>query len=280
METDEDQPSWEEAVRWYRTQATAKDVRDNYFDLPVLEAAKRFASSREFAAVHRILQAAPRRTVLDLGAGNGIASYALAVHGWSVHALEPDPSDEVGAGAIRGLAETSGVDITVCTGWGEQVPLPDATVAAVHARQVLHHLRDLPAGLREVERVLTSGGLALCTREHVADTPRQLEQFLANHPLHHRYGGEHAFALHEYLDAAAEAGLVVERTWGQLDTPINAYPLGELGRQSQKLKVLARTARRSPSALLSTQPLHRLRAQAAATDETPGRLFAFLLRKP
>ena len=36
----------------------------------------------------------PRKAgrALDLGAGNGILSYALAREGWSVTAVEPDPS--------------------------------------------------------------------------------------------------------------------------------------------------------------------------------------------
>ena len=40
---------------------------------------------------------------LDLGAGRGISSYALAREGWQVTALEPDPSMLIGAGAIRSL---------------------------------------------------------------------------------------------------------------------------------------------------------------------------------
>ncbi len=267
-------------MRWYRTQATEEDVRANYFDLPVVEAARRYAGSKEFSTVNKILAAAPGRVALDLGAGNGIASYALAKAGWSVHAVEPDPSDEVGAGAISSLANGHALDITVHTGWGESLSLADASVSAVHARQVLHHLHDLPAGLRELERVLVRGGLALCTREHVADTPLQLEQFLKNHPLHHRYGGEHAFALNEYLDAATGAGLVVEKTWGQFDTPINAHPLSELTRRLERFKRLRRALRSTPSALVTRRPLTALTSAADAADQTPGRLYAFLLRKP
>ena len=280
MESDQAGASWEEAVRWYRRTASAEDVRANYFDLPVLEASRRYARSREFSTVNRILAAAPGRVALDLGAGNGIASFALALHGWSVQAVEPDPSDEVGAGAISAMARAEALDITVHTGWGESLSLADASVAAVHARQVLHHLRDLPAGIREIERVLVPGGMALCTREHVADTPRQLEQFLESHPLHHRYGGEHAYALGEYLDAATGAGLVVERTWSQLQTPINAHPLGEVTRRLEQLKRLGRSLRRTPSAARSRHPLKAVTSAADAADQAPGRLYAFLLRKP
>lgn len=280
MEPDRTAASWEEAVRWYRRTASAEDVRANYFDLPVIEAARRYARSREFATVNRILSAAPGRVALDLGAGNGIASFALATRGWSVQAVEPDPSDEVGAGAISTMASDEALDITVHTGRGESLGLADASVAAVHARQVLHHLHDLPAGMREIERVLLPGGTALCTREHVADTPRQLEHFLQSHPLHHRYGGEHAYALREYLDAATGAGLVVERMWSQFQTPINAHPLGEVPRHLAHLGRLGRTLRHTPSTARSRHPLKALAIAADAADQTPGRLYAFLLRKP
>ena len=46
-----------------------------------------------------------RGQALDVGAGRGIASYALAREGFTVTVLEPDDSHLVGAGAIRSLAE-------------------------------------------------------------------------------------------------------------------------------------------------------------------------------
>jgi hypothetical protein len=73
------QLTWEDAVRWYRAQpGNEVEIRNNYFDLPVRNAAERFAASEEFAEILRLLGEGRGRHILDLGAGNGIASFALA----------------------------------------------------------------------------------------------------------------------------------------------------------------------------------------------------------
>jgi SAM-dependent methyltransferase len=98
--------TWEQAVEWLRQQPDQQTlVRDCYFDDPLIEACERFVNSEEWQATLRYL---PRVTgkVLDLGAGRGISSYGLAKAGWQVTALEPDPSNLVGAGAIRGASLT------------------------------------------------------------------------------------------------------------------------------------------------------------------------------
>jgi hypothetical protein len=84
--------SWEEAVRWFRADAkNGSAILDNYFDLPVERAATRYAASSEFRAIRQIIGRGPG-LALDVGAGHGIASFALATLEWDVIALDPDPS--------------------------------------------------------------------------------------------------------------------------------------------------------------------------------------------
>ena len=273
--------TWEDAVRWYRSLPNNDAaVRANYFDLPVLAAARRFEASEEFSEVSRVLGPGNGRRILDLGAGNGVTSYALAGAGWKVWAFEPDPSDEVGAGAIRGLAEASKRSITVLSELGERLPFDDGFFDAVHARQVLHHVPDLEATMRDLARVLRPGGRVLATREHVVDDAKQLAEFLAAHPLHGLYGGENAYSLERYLSAARRGGFRVERTWGPWESILNFYP----GTEAERRRLVRRQLWKSWAGLgVVLTPFGPFRRRALTRihrrPRGPGRLFSFLLQR-
>src|SRR5690606_27761961 len=118
--------TWEDAVQWLRSQPDQQElVRACYFDDPLHAAAERFWQSVEWQSIAAILTNS-RGSALDLGAGRGISSYALARDGWHVTALEPNPSDLVGAGAIRALAQESALSIEVVSDYSEKLPFPDA----------------------------------------------------------------------------------------------------------------------------------------------------------
>src|SRR5439155_519166 len=99
-------------------------VRDNYLGPDVKEAADRFRSSAEFGAVASLLGDLQGARVVDIGAGNGMASYAFARSGASaVYAVEPDDSPLVGRTAMRALLD--GLPIHVIAATGEELPLRD-----------------------------------------------------------------------------------------------------------------------------------------------------------
>jgi len=264
--------SWEQAVAWLRAQPDQEWlVKACYFDDPLLEAAQRFHASVEWQAVRKYLSRC-HGTALDVGAGRGIASYALALDGWRVTALEPDPSQLVGAGAIQALAHESGADITIVEEWGERLPFAEASFDVVHARQVLHHARNLKELCSELVRVLKPGGLLIATREHVIDKEEDLPAFLQTHPLHHLYGGENAFTLAQYLGALRGAGLKLTHILSPWETPINYFPLEpERVRQA----VIEELDWRWPSWL----PAYAVR-KASRRLSNPGRHFTFIGRRP
>lgn len=279
--------SWEQAVQWLRDQPSqAELVRACYFDDPLPEAAERFWRSPEWQAIAALLPPA-RGAALDLGAGRGISSYALARDGWSVTALEPDPSTLVGAGAIRALAAASGITITVVSEFAERLPFPDAGFDVVNCRQVLHHARDLWQTCREIHRVLKPGGLMVATREHVISRREDLQAFLDSHALHRFYGGENAFLLAEYLDALRSAGLHVEKALAPLDSPINYFPMSPAQCFEYCTRPAAAVIGRPAANLLFSQRhlpgralLRALVGAINRRDQTPGRLYSFVARKP
>jgi SAM-dependent methyltransferase len=262
--------SWEEAVVWLRSQPEqAELVRACFYDDPLRVAAERYYTSTEWKAV-RALTAGKCGAALDLGAGRGISSYALARDSWRVSALEPDPSNVVGAGAIRALALEAKLDIQVAQNWGESLPYSDATFDLVHGRQVLHHARDLKQLCREAARVLKPGGLFIATREHVISKKEDLPLFLTAHPLHEIYGGENAYLLDEYQDAIRESGLMLTSVLNPYQSNINLFPETVQGLK----KNLARRIR-CPAFLIPNFVLTKL----GAGSNAPGRLYSFVAHK-
>lgn len=264
--------TWEEAVLWLKRQPDAAElVRACFYDDPLSAAAERYWQCSEWQAVQQFLPASPCRA-LDIGAGRGIAAYALARDGYVVTALEPDPSGVVGAGAIRQLAQVTGQAIEVRETWGETLPFESASFDVIHCRQVLHHARDLSQLCLQIGRVLKPGGTFIATREHVISRKEDLPAFLDSHPLHRYYGGEHAYLLREYSDAIERAGMRLSDILNPLETPINYYPA-----TGDELKArLARKLRIPFPRLIPDAAL----ALAGRWINTPGRLFTFIARKP
>lgn len=265
--------TWEAAVETLRRDpARAADVRDNYYDDPVAAAAARYHASAEWQAARRLLPS-PGERALDVGAGRGILSYALARDGWATTALEPDASPIVGAGAIRALSRETGLAIDVVETWGEDLPFPDASFDLVVCRAVLHHARDLRDLCAGVARVLRPGGTFLALREHVVTREADIPGFQRRHPLHHLYGGEYAYTLAQYEGAIRAAGLAITRRIAPFDDMVNLFPLtpAAIKRSWATRLGMPALARVIPDALV------RLRG---ARSNEPGRLYSFLCTKP
>lgn len=275
--------SWEEAVSWLRLQPDqAETVLASYYDDPLSVAAERYYRSEEWQAVQKFISGRNGRA-LDVGAGRGIASYALACDGFKATALEPDPSDLVGAGAIRSLATETGLPIETVQEFSERLPFEDATFDVIFARAVLHHTRDLSAACREFARVLKPGGLIIAAREHVISRREDLQAFLDAHPLHHLYGGENAFLLSEYRAALADARLHPLNELAPLRSPINWAPRT----RSELIGMMAERVARIPllgSAFAKVMQLSMFGSMvfwlAALVDNRPGRLYTFIYERP
>ena len=271
-----------EAVRQLRADPRYADVvRDAYLDEDTRAAAERFSRSAEFAEVRALLGGRlAGGTVLDLGAGTGLASYAMARAGARlVYALEPD-AGEVGRAAIERLA--GDLPIELLDAFGERIPLGDGEVDAIYARQVLHHTRDLRAVLSECARVLRRGGLLLVCREHVADDERQLAQFLAEHPIHQLAGGEHAYPLEAYVSAIESAGLHIEKTLGPWDSIINAFPTVRSGEELSRFprRVLGERFGLAGRLAGFVPGVRAVAWKRIKRHPAPGRHYSFLAVKP
>ena len=277
----------EQAVQWLRDQPDQqKLVAACYFDDPLMGAAERFWQSSEWKAIAALM---PKKQgqALDLGAGRGISSYAMAKDGWKVTALEPDQSTLIGAGAIRALSKQSKIDITVVNEYSEKLPFEDNRFDIVNCRQVLHHTRDLSQSCREIYRVLKPGGMMIATREHVISKHEDLQDFLNAHTLHKYVGGENAFLLEEYLSAIQLSGLQLKHVLAPLDSPINYFPMTSAEHFNYCSRPVARIiGQRLAKILLSTQHfLGKFLMKKIVTgfnqkDHTPGRLYSFVASKP
>ncbi len=121
--------------------------------------------------------AAPRRNdrAIDLGAGAGHATLALAPHVASVVGVDPTP--EMLAVAARLAAERGIVNVAWTEARADALPFPDAAFDIAISRFSIHHWPDPVGSLREVARVLRPGGRVVLV-DLVAPEEAGLDTFL------------------------------------------------------------------------------------------------------
>jgi len=256
-----------------------------YIDADTAAAARRFSASEEFETTYRLLRSngLPRRgSVLDVGAGNGVASFALAARGHVVCAVEPCQGADYGTAAIDRVCLAAGLRVGVVTGVGEHLPFARDSFDAVYLRQCLHHARDLVRMTAEAARVLRPGGVFLAVREHVVSDEGQLREFLVGSLMCQFGGEERAYRLADYLAALRRAGLRLERVVGPYDSIINLYPDSPEAARSRAERRVAAVLGSDAARRLSSTSLFRATVPKVLNraKRRPGRMYSFLARRP
>lgn len=95
-----------------------------------------------------------RPLVVDLGAGTGLATLAMARRGWRLTAVEPGrPMLDV----LRARASDEGLVLATVQAHAEETGLDPASVDLATAAQAYHWF-DTPRALAEIERIVRPGG--------------------------------------------------------------------------------------------------------------------------
>jgi ubiquinone/menaquinone biosynthesis C-methylase UbiE len=253
-----------------------------YYDWDAFNAFQRFNISEEWNAVLGLLSKyePPSMKALDLGAGNGISTYALYKSGYFVTSLEPDPSELVGFGALTKVLKSNKIPIYPVSGYGENLPFGDQVFGLVYLRQVLHHSKNLRRMMNEISRVLMPGGIFIATREHIVDDEASREEFLRNHALHKYTTSEDALLQDEYLSALKDANFRLEQLILSWDSVINHYPTSDaMVTQSFHAAVINKLGPLS-GFVIKFPKLEKLYRRIKSTrDRTPGRMISFVAKK-
>ena len=262
-----------------------------YFEEDLVLNVERFIASEEYKeSLDLIKKYAPAASsMLDIGSGNGISSIAFALDGYRVSVTEPDPSNTIGAGAVRKLKAHSGLEeMDVFEDFAENIKFPDNNFDIVYIRQAMHHANNLQKFLDECSRVLKPRGLLITIRDHVIYNEEDKQLFLLSHPLQKFYGGENAYTSSEYRSAMENAELRIVKELRYYDSVINYYPVtkNNLKENYDKLHSdLKKTLEKKIGRLADFSLLFHLykwkNRSAFLPDEkkVPGRMYSYIAQK-
>jgi len=118
------------------------------------------------------VQLRPGALILDVAAGTGLVSRALARRDPAARIVALDPSEAM---LTTGAAENDGAGLRTriepVLGRAESLPFADATFDAVTFTYLLRYVDDPAATVRELARVLRPGGVLASLEFHAPDDP-------------------------------------------------------------------------------------------------------------
>lgn len=221
--------TWDETIKFIRSQPEYSDlVKQAYLEENLSLNVERFRESEEFNETLSLLNKyTPNASrVLDIGSGNGVSAIAFALQGYQVTVCEPDPSETVGAAAIRILRDHYKLEnLKIYEQYAEELKLSDHKFDLIYVRQAMHHAYNLKLFLKNLGTLVKAKGYLFTVRDHVVYDEEDKKWFLENHPLQKFYHGENAFTKAEYCEAIEEAGFTILTVLKHFDSVINYFPM-------------------------------------------------------
>lgn len=115
----------------------------------------RNADARIVSILKELLGLSEGTTIVDVGAGTGNYSNALAAMGYKLKAVEPSE--------VMREQSVPNLNVEWLAGSAESIPLPDASVDGLISTLAVHHFPDLPVAAAEMWRVCGNSPMVLFT---------------------------------------------------------------------------------------------------------------------
>lgn len=124
----------------------------------------------------RIIEGLPSGSMLDIGCTTGDWSALWQGKGWTCSGVDIDR-------AHADVARSRGVDARYCDLNREPLPFKDQSFDLIFAGEVIEHLVDTDAFLRELHRCVRPGGKVLITTPNLASFENRLRLVLGMYPI-------------------------------------------------------------------------------------------------
>ena len=288
MNSDNYNNTWEIVIERLKKEHNYQDlIKSCYYDDPVENAIERFRNSEEWKTLIDLIDKYKLKNAitLDFGAGRGISSYLLAKKNFKVYALDYNNGLNAGLKSIKNLCEKDKIKIENTISSFDTLPYEDNFFDFVHARQALHHSKNLNITCNQISRVMKKGGIFISLRDHIIDHPKDKAEFLNNHPLHKYTKDENAFTLEEYCQAFKKSNLRLMKIYKTYSSPLNFSPtkIEDILKHYTKNKLVFdnKIIKKILFAKNNIGSLFRgvLTFLIDKKNKTPGRAYSFLLKK-